>query len=64
MDQGYEFGTMLTNLDSRYMMKGIWIFETEANSDMDTIDFEATWVNNDEPPGNKRCSQCDKQHHL
>ena len=115
--EGYEFETMLTNLDSRYVMKGIWIFETEANSDTDTIDFRATWVNNDspktttvtykstqsgvhltgvtvtkvtkapesikrskttcptcepipyspvtyEPPGNKRCSQCDKQHHL
>ena len=45
--EGYEFETMLTHLDSRYVMKGIWIFETEANSENDAIDFKATWVNND-----------------
>ena len=44
---GYEFETVFTNLDSTEVMKGVWIFETEANSDTTAIDFKATWVNND-----------------
>ena len=30
-----------------YVMKGMWFFETEANKDTDSIDFKATWMNND-----------------
>jgi hypothetical protein len=42
---GYEFKTVITNLNSREVMQGIWIFETETNPDTTAIDFEAKWVN-------------------
>ena len=45
--EGYEFETVVANLDSPKVMKGVWIFETEANSDTTAINFNATWVNND-----------------
>ena len=28
-------------------MKGMWFFDTEANKETDSIDFKATWMNND-----------------
>ena len=38
---------MTTKPNSLKIVKGVWIFETEANSDTNAIDFKASWVNND-----------------
>ena len=47
IENNYEFEAMTTNLNSCKVVKGVWIFETKANSDTNAIDFKASWVNND-----------------
>ena len=47
IENGYKFEAVITSLDSRKVMKGVWIFDTEANLDTTAIDFKAPWVNDD-----------------
>ena len=46
-EEDYAFEPILTDDDTRYVMKGMWFFDTEANKETDSIDFKATWMNND-----------------
>ena len=48
-EEGYEFEHILTDNDSWscYVIKGMWFFDTLANKATDSIDFKATWLNND-----------------
>jgi hypothetical protein len=46
-EEGYAFEPILTSKDPRCVMKGVWIFDTKANKETDSIDFKATWLNND-----------------
>ena len=43
---GYKFEAASTQ-HSRMIVRGMWIFETKANSDTKAVDFKASWVNND-----------------
>ena len=42
----YEFEAVSTQ-HSRMIVRGMWLFETKANSETNAIDFKASWVNND-----------------